>query len=160
MRAVLDTVKIMASRFRGRNMAEFESRRRSTGGTFLTEQQLAQLGGTRASDLFRSMARIDASDGSIAMRGGLRNRKTGDFRCSPAVYVDDRYMGGEATDDAGAVGPALAVATAGAVTLFDIDAWVRRDEIAGIEICSETTVPLQYQHGTTSDCGAIVIWTK
>ena len=150
MKAVLDTVKIIASGRRSSNLAAFERRRRSTGGTFITEQQLARLGGVRASDLFRSLPRVVLRQGFIFLSSTFRDSATHDYLCSPSVWVDDRYMYGEPPGISGI----------GGVSLFQIDNWVRRDEVAGIEIYSETTVPLQYQLLDKSHCGAIVIWTK
>ena len=45
------------------------------------------------------------------------------------------------------------------MTLEDIDDWVPPDEIAGIEVYPDGTVPPQFQPGL-SGCGSVVIWTK
>jgi hypothetical protein len=45
------------------------------------------------------------------------------------------------------------------LTADDIDGWVAPDEVAGIEVYMQGTVPAQFQPGL-SDCGSIVIWTK
>ena len=41
----------------------------------------------------------------------------------------------------------------------DINDWVHPDEVAGIEVYPEGTVPPQFQEGL-SGCGSVVIWTK
>jgi hypothetical protein len=136
LKAVLDTVKITASRL-GNNAERngFADRARKGFGHFLTPDFVAKRNVTVTSDLFRFVpgVHLEADSGKkvLRMRGAF-----GD--CSPAVYVNDHYM--DLSPD-------------------DIDNWVYPKEIAGIEIYTEGTVPAQFQRGM-SGCGSIVIWTK
>ena len=63
---------------------------------------------------------------------------TGDL-CVASVYLDGMYL------------PAL--------TVRDLDNYVRPEGIAGIEVYSDATVPAAYQRAL-SGCGVIIIWTK
>jgi hypothetical protein len=69
----------------------------------------------------------------IKMRGTLEDM------CIPAFYFNGMYMRDVNADD--------------------INDWVHPEEIAGIEIYTETTLPPQF-HSRLSGCGSILIWTK
>jgi hypothetical protein len=69
----------------------------------------------------------------------LMMRGTGRGFCAPAIYLDGMPMYG--LDSA------------------DLDASVLPGDIAGIEVYSATTVPMQFQR-PLSGCGSIVVWTK
>ena len=136
LKAVLDTVKITASRI-GNNAERngFAERSRKGFGHFLTPDFVEKRNVIVTSDLFRFVpgVHLEADSGSnvLKMRSAF-----GD--CKPAIYVNDHYM--DLSPD-------------------DIDHWVHPKEIAGIEIYTEGTVPAQFQQGM-SGCGSIVIWTK
>jgi hypothetical protein len=137
MKAVLDTVRVTASR-QNRNMIGFAERRRSGVGRYLTPEDIARRQPVVTSDLFRMVPglRVDRTpigDTEINMRGTFAER------CSPAVYIDGNYM-----------------RILGAA---DIDDWVGPEEVAGIEIYAAGTVPQQFQPGLNG-CGSIVIWTR
>ncbi|HEY4956014.1 MAG TPA: carboxypeptidase regulatory-like domain-containing protein [Gemmatimonadaceae bacterium] len=138
LEAVLDTVKILATRLgNGRDSNGFNSRRRSGAGNYLTPADVARRQPRVTSDLFSTLpgVRLDYERGlgrNLSMRGAFG-------RCTPAVYIDDHYMRNLGADD--------------------IDDWVRPQEIAGIEIYTDGTVPPQFQAGL-SGCGSVVIWTK
>jgi hypothetical protein len=143
LRAVLDTVKVNASRLSARQQAEFDRRRRSGFGRYITAEDIARRRPAFTSDLFRSMAgvRFDRANGrlddmtrpTIAMRGAVADW------CAPSVYVDGHYMAELSADD--------------------IDAFVQPSEITGIEVYSGATAPAEFQHGL-SGCGSIAIWTN
>lgn len=138
MQAVLDTVKIRATRTYDRNMIDFEKRRRSGLGRYLTAADVARHRPLVTSDLFRLVPgvyvdRSPLSETMLSVRGMFSEK------CSPSVYIDDRYMW-DMTADA-------------------LDDYVKPDMIAGIEIYNGTMVPPQFQPGL-SGCGSIVIWTK
>lgn len=140
MRAVLDTVKVNASRLGDRQKAEFEQRRHSGFGRYLTAEEIAQRRPVYTSDLFRAMpgVRFDRTNGvrgtpPIMMRaavGGL---------CQPAIYIDGHYLFEMNADE--------------------LDAFVQPSEIIGIEVYSGATAPPQYQ-SSLNGCGSIVIWTN
>lgn len=138
MKAVLDTVKISATRSYGRNMIDFEKRRRSGLGKYLTADDVARHRPVVTSDLFRLVNgvyvdRSPVGETMLSVRGMFSER------CSPSVYIDDRYMW-DMTADA-------------------LDDYVKPEKIAGIEIYNGAMVPPQFQPGL-SGCGSIVIWTK
>jgi hypothetical protein len=142
MRAVLDTVKVKATRLSDRQQAEFDQRRRSGFGRYLTAEEIAQRRPAYTSELFRALpgVRFDRTNvngelgtPSITMRAGV-----GGY-CQPAIYVDGHYLF-ELTAD-------------------ELDAFVQPSEIVGIEVYSGATAPPQFQAGLNG-CGSIVIWTN
>jgi hypothetical protein len=147
LRAMLDTVKITASRLQGRGFDDFAQRRTAGMGKFLSAEEIARRRVLVTSDLFRSMSgvRLVASpDGGrqLLMRGAFAQE------CSPAIYLDGHYRGGLASDGMSAT-----------LSADFIDAWLKPEDVAGIEIYTQGTVPPQFQQGM-SDCGSIVIWSK
>jgi hypothetical protein len=73
------------------------------------------------------------TDRRILMRG-----ISGDW-CAAAIYLDGLHFPGLGADE--------------------IDAWLRPDQIAGIEVYSEATVPNEFRQERTG-CGSVVIWRK
>ena len=135
-RAVLDTVRVTASRWRDEHRLGFEARRRTGLGRFLTSDEIARRAPVHASDLFRSIAGVATDAGRIQIRRG-------DTDCSPAFYLN---------------GVHISPMTLGDLTAEDIDIWVRPHEIAAIEVYGDV-VPPQFQQ-ILLGCGAIAIWTK
>jgi hypothetical protein len=146
MKAVLDTVKVLASRLGSQNMLGFHVRRRTGPGRYLTPDDVARRQPVVTSDLFRMVPgvrveRNELGETVISMRG------TFEESCSPGVYIDGRYMRDLGGDD--------------------IDTWVKPDEIAGIEIYVGAAVPPEFNPGLAGGgaaggqhCGSIVIWTR
>lgn len=146
MKAVLDTVRVMAERVSNRNMIEFNERRRGGIGRYLTAADVERRQPVVTSDLFRNMPglrleRAELGDTQLLMRG------TFEEACVPSVYIDGRYMRDLSADD--------------------IDSWVTPREIAGMEVYVGPHVPAQFNTGLAGggpaggqSCGAIVIWTK
>jgi hypothetical protein len=139
LRAVLDTIKVSASRVRFADTG-FEERRRSGAGKYLTPEDIARRGVLKTSDVFGMIPGIffntDANGLSktIFMHGPFGS-------CPPTIYVDGLRMPGLTTDD--------------------IDDFFSTKEIAGIEIYTEASAPGQFRDYTRDDfCGAIVIWRK
>lgn len=133
--AVLDTVRVTASRFRTADNG-FDERRRSGMGRYLTDADLRARNAIQVSDVFRMMPGMQVErvgvfgDPVITMRSAFG-------RCVPALYVDGHYLpiaGGE------------------------LDGFVHPDEIAAIEVYT-SAVPPQFQQGMTG-CGSVVLWTK
>lgn len=138
VKAVLDTVRVVASRRSRFEQSGFEERRHTGAGRYLTAKEIERRLPLATSEIFRGIlgVRLDLSahdETSFQMRGG-----TSDW-CTPMIYFDGLPMRGLAAED--------------------IDVVVRPHEILGIEIYSEASVPSQYQLFKNS-CGAIVIWTK
>ncbi len=140
LRAMLDTVKVVASRVLRRKDTGFEERMRSGAGHYMTAADVARHGSFRTSELFNyvpnlRVERINPLERGLQMRGG--NQRDG--WCQPEVYVNGHYMDHLSADE--------------------IDAWAIPKEIVGIEVYSETTVPVQF-HRSMAECGAVVVWTK
>ena len=136
LKAVLAMVKIRASRLADRNVSEFQERRRTGIGRFLTSDDIAMRAPVITSDLFRTIAgvRFDSRKGPILMRSASEDW------CAAAVYLNGHHMR--------------------EFTVEDIDDWVMSTRnITGIEVYSESSVPAQFQPGL-SGCGSIVIWTR
>lgn len=136
MRAMLDTVRVRASRFRLAGTG-FDERRRSGAGQYMTAEYIARRRPSAASDLFRMVPGVRLDRGRL---GETHLTVRGPFgRCVPALYIDGHHLRGLSTED--------------------IDGWAHPDDIAGIEIYSGAFVPPEFQEGMTG-CGSIVIWTK
>jgi hypothetical protein len=139
LKAVLDTIKISASRSRFPGTG-FEDRRRSGAGKYLTPEDIARKGVLVTSDLFRTIPGIffNITDNGLTKQFQMH----GAFgSCEPLIFVDGLRMPG--------------------LTASDIDAFFSPNEVAGIEIYSDTSVPAEFKDYTKRDpCGAIVIWRK
>ncbi|MGK2935869.1 MAG: carboxypeptidase regulatory-like domain-containing protein [Gemmatimonadaceae bacterium] len=135
-RAVLDTVRVTASRWRDEHRLAFEARRRTGLGRFLTAEEIARRAPVNASDLFRGIAGIATDAGTIRIRRG-------DTDCSPSLYLNGVHISSMIQGD---------------LSADDIDSWVRPHEIAAIEVYGDI-VPPQFQQ-IHLGCGAIAIWTK
>lgn len=134
LKAMLDTVKIRASRLPGdANGIGFNYRRRSGAGRYITPEDIQKLPVVVTSELFRRVPGMRSDGDSIEMRGAFATW------CAPAIFIDDHYMS--------------------FLTREDIDDWVHPERIAGIEIYSDASVPAQFRVGM-GECGSIVIWTK
>ena len=137
MKAMLDTVRISASRVRN-NVTGFEERRRSSFGRYVTPEDIARRQPIVTSDLFRNVPgvrveRTERGDSYFTVRGIFAER------CAPAIYIDGQNMS--------------------VLSVDDIDNWIHPDEVAGIEVYAAGTAPARFQPGL-SGCGSIVIWTK
>lgn len=139
MKAVLDTVRITATRLDPK-LRGFEERRRGGLGHYVTPEDVARRNPIVTSDLFHTIPGMyversphSANGNQIMMRGMF------DARCAPAIYLDGQYMS--------------------ILTADDIDSWVAPDEIAGLEVYSAGMAPAQFQVGL-GNCGSIVIWSR
>jgi hypothetical protein len=137
LKAVLDTVRISATRTFNRDRNGFEARHRSGVGRFLTAEDIARRAFINTSDLFTNLPgiRLDRTafdETSLQMRGAFG-------WCSPAFFIDGMYMRG--------------------LSSSDVDDFVRPQDVANVEIYTESSAPPQFQP-IMSGCGSIVIWTK
>lgn len=134
LKAVLDTVRVTATRF-DRDQNGFNERRRATTGRFLGAEDIARRHSLTLSDLFRTVQGLKVVRGvgetELTMRSGFG-------ACTPNIYIDGLYLSGATADD--------------------IDGWVNPERVKGIEIYIEAPPP-QFQQAL-SGCGSIVIWTR
>jgi hypothetical protein len=132
--ALLSTVTVRGTLMYSRQLADFERRRHSGFGRFLTSSDIDKLAATRLTDVLRSVPGVQIDYGSnrprVLMRGGGMTSY-----CTPTLYVDGvRDISGD----------------------FDI---FRSDELAGVEVYNRDTArPAEFSD--MSGCGAIVIWTR
>lgn len=136
LRAVLDTVKVTASRLSELNLQGFRERQRTAAGHFFTPDDIARRRPLETSDLFRTVPGMHVDRNNFDASGFLMRGAYG--WCSPGIYLDGSYMHDLAADD--------------------IDDFVHPHEVAGIEIYSDATAPAPYQR--MDGCGSVVIWTK
>jgi hypothetical protein len=137
LKAVLDTVRVTAARVRDRHLSGFEQRRHTSLGRYITREDIARRQPVVTSDLLRmtpglQVARGESGENLVTMRSAFGGR------CDPNVYIDGylmKLLGAE-----------------------DLDAYVRPDDIAGIEVYTGV-VPPQFEPGI-SGCGSIAIWTR
>ena len=136
--AVLDTVRISATRRYNRDRNGFEQRRRSGMGRFLGEAELARQPFLTTSDLIGNQPNM-RHDRSAFDEMSLVMRNTFDDWCAPSYYINGMYMRALSADE--------------------LDTMLRPRDIASIEIYTESNAPPQFQPGM-SGCGSVVIWTK
>jgi hypothetical protein len=143
MKAVLDTVRVVEARMNNPKFAEFEQRRRSGAGRYITLADIERLRPFTTSDIFKMMPGVRfervGAGGIVMVRGVFAPW------CVPSVFIDGMNMGQIPGDE--------------------IDALANPDEIAGIEVYSGTNVPAQFRGGLAMSpggdaCGAIVVWTR
>jgi hypothetical protein len=151
LKAVLDTVKITATRLRSDDNG-FEDRRQTGLGRYLTPEDIAKQNPGSLSEVFRSIPglRFEYDDELVEKRIRMRS---GFGSCEPAIYINGQAMTTMAADSAKS---GLATVT---LTSDDIDTWLRPRDVTGIEIYAGDNTPVQYQQGM-SGCGSILIWTK
>ena len=154
LKAVLDTVRVRAARY-NRDRSGFSERAHTGPGRYLTPADIARRPATFTSDLFRMIPglrigfatdtlfsdmvlQIDPNELRAVDKRVLMRGIAGDW-CAPAIYLDGIHM------------PSLDADA--------IDAWIRPEKVAGVEIYSEATVPSQFERAR-SGCGTVVIWKK
>ncbi|HEY9226098.1 MAG TPA: carboxypeptidase regulatory-like domain-containing protein, partial [Gemmatimonadaceae bacterium] len=162
LKAVLDTVRVVAKRGRFEEFRGFDQRRHMGMGHYITRDQITRRNPLVISDMLRMISgvRIDRSQldsTSLQVRAAVDVRPmtaividtigtfaggtvqgSGDW-CSPAIFIDGRLLRG--------------------LSVHDLDEWIRPEDVVGIEVYSGISAPAQYQaalHG----CGSIVIWTR
>ena len=155
LKAVLDTVRVKASRFSTRDKTGFEDRRHNGPGRYITPSRIMKTSPTFISDIFRGVSGIRigyasdtlATDMAIGVAGDdlsntdrrlLMRGISGDW-CAPAIYLDGMHFPG--------------------LGATELDAWLRPGSVAGIEVYSEASVPNEFRQNRTG-CGSIVIWRK
>lgn len=138
LRAVLDTVKIRASRIYGLGDNGFEKRQRMGHGKFITAFDIGRYPVVNTSDLLKRVpgVRLDRDE-----TGDMRIKMRGAFEpfCDPAIFIDGQFMH--------------------FLTMEDVDSWVPPHRVAGIEVYANTVVPPEFQVALRG-CGSIVVWTK
>lgn len=139
LKSVLDTVRVRAAVVQ-RNMAGFAERRKSTGGKFLTAEDVERRQPTVASEMFNAVAGVRLQRDQNGQTDVLI-RGMNEDPCPANFFLDG-------VD----IGPLKAE---------EVDSYVRPQNIAGIEVYAGASVPGQFSRGLNGNaCGSIVIWTK
>jgi hypothetical protein len=156
--AVLDTVRVTASRLMDPRYTGFQDRRRTAMGRYLTAVDIARRQPRTVSELLRRIpgirlerfgtyvdtTAVDTSgtgsnpigattDTRILMRASVKDL------CFPTFFIDGHQVN--------------------TLTAEEIDAWLRPEELAGIEVYTDANVPPQFRLAL-SGCGSILIWRK
>lgn len=140
LKSVLDTVRISAGRrVYDRVTYEFDQRRRSGVGGYLTQENIARFGGFETTGLFRLMRGVQVRRDSRTGETNLVMRGANASWCRPAIYIDGHNIPG--------------------IGGSEINNWVRPDQVVGIEVYPHLAAPMRYQK-PLSGCGTILIWTK
>lgn len=128
----LDTVTVRGERFTPA-MMEFEMRRKTGLGHFITQAEIEKKNAVLLSDLLEGVPSVE-----VPVRGGWPgNIRSGG--CPFVVYLDGARI----------------------PTRGDFDSLALPKEVAGIEIYSgAATIPLQYKPISGSFCGVILLWTR
>lgn len=135
----LDTVRVTGRRLNDSNMKGFEQRRLTGAGRYITAADIERRNPLEVTDMLKRVPGVMVDRGPTGTNIMVRGMFSG--YCSPTIYVNG-------------------------MTFWDMQAeeletFARPDEIAGIEIYNEVTVPPQFSRGMAgSRCGAILIWTK
>ena len=132
--AVLDTVRINATRERALDRVGFTRRKQIGTGYYMSPEQISN----RVSDdlptllSMAPMLRRVNNSGKTVLVGRPRGA---DYGCVSYFVDGDPWIG------------------------EDIEDFIRSDEIAAIEVYSSNFAPLQFRRAT-EDCETVVIWTK
>ena len=156
--AVMDTVRVTAARLMDPRYTGFQDRRRIGMGRYLTAVDIARRQPRTVSELLRRIPGVrlerfgtyaDTTAVDTSGTGSNPIGSTTDTRillralykewCFPTFFIDGHQVN--------------------SLTAEEIDAWVRPEELAGIEVYSDASVPPQF-HLALSGCGSILIWRK
>ncbi len=126
----LEPVVVTASRTAAFYLRDFQRRRTTGSGTFLTRPEIERSNSNSTSELLQRLGRVRVIRGrqgeaSLFMRG----------TCRPQIFVDGALLQANTS----------------------IDTATRPEDIAAIEVYSDAGVPIQYAIG--SPCGVILLWT-
>lgn len=166
-RAVLDTVRVVASGGSMARLGGFSDRRRSGIGQFITPRDMERLGVIDIGDVFKHLHGVKIVTDSIGMTR-IVVRDGGSGFCEPSFYVDGMYTF--------------------TLSLDEVVGMVRLRSVQGIEVYDAANVPPQFRQAVdfvpgrsliapTDEgarlaaaldapqprpygCGAVLIWTK
>ncbi len=143
-KAVLDTVRVTATRYNARVASGFAERHRSGMGRYLTADDIARTGAFNTADLFKMMpgVRLDRTvddSMSITMRSAFGGFNGGTAMCSPMIFLDRHPLPG--------------------ISAAELDGLIVPTRLAGVEVYTESSVPAEFTE-PLKGCGAIVLWSK
>lgn len=136
--AVLEEVRVKGRRTAAQTMAEFDRRRQSGMGSFLTEADIRRRGSPETTDLLRTVPSVQVQPGGTQQEDVVTMRSSAGY-CRPTFYIDGMRF----TQDVGG-----------------LNALVKPQDIIGMEVYrSSAEAPPQFQD-PLSGCGSIVVWTR
>lgn len=139
----MTAIEIVARQNSSRTRMDFERRRASGTGLYLTEDDLKRQGQGRLSDVLRKQAGVSTITGNSGGTYLVGARSDRGARCFTAVMLDGSWIYDGSRGQ----------------TPFDVSG-LRTEDIAAIEYyrgLSNTPVDLQ---GIRNSCGVLVVWTK
>jgi len=142
LKSVLGAVRVTAPRTFMSNMKDFEFRRKTGIGQFITAADLARKQPVVVSDVFRFIPGMTLWTERDTMVTRVQFRRGAfDAPCYPDTFLDGKALG--------------------VLTVDQLDNLVLVKEVRGIEIYVGSNVPVQFSAGTLGNaCGSILIWTK
>lgn len=134
---VLAPVEVTANADAGLDKVGFTQRKRSSGGYFITAEEIEKRAPNLLTDVFRTIPSLRVvPSGTDYVIESARNPTNGCVK----YYVDG--------------------APWEAIFAGDVDRLLPTWEIAGIEVYNGASTPVQFQAPGSSSCAAIVIWSK
>lgn len=138
----LATVRVTSQRTSTGDMQDFEFRRKTGIGRFITAEQLERSRPVTVSEIFRFIPGMSLA--AVADSGITRVMfRRGAFPepCTPDFFIDGRPHGSLTSDE--------------------LDTVAKPAELKAVEIYVSPNTPHHFSNGTLgSQCGAILIWTK
>lgn len=126
----LAPVVVTAARTAAYYLRDFERRRTTGSGTFLTRTDIQRANSNSTSEMLQRLGRVRVVRGTRG-EANLFMRGT----CRPQVYVDGALLH----------------------NAISIDSATLPEDIAAVEIYSDAGIPIQY--AIKSPCGVILVWT-
>jgi hypothetical protein len=126
----LDPIVVTAARTAAYYLRDFERRRTTGSGTFITHTDIQRANSNSTSEMLQRLGRVRVVRGTRG-EANLFMRGT----CRPQVYVDGALLHNSVS----------------------IDSATLPEDIAAVEIYSDAGIPIQY--AIKSPCGVILVWT-
>jgi hypothetical protein len=124
---------------RANGLRDFEARRATGNGLYITRDEIARRNSERTSDVLRGkrgVSLVKLSNGTFGARFALYSRTKS--KCTPDLWIDGVWSRDTEVDE---------------ILASDIEAMELYETFA--------TVPFQFTpHGKTPPCGTIVMWTR
>jgi hypothetical protein len=148
---------------RNPKLAEFERRRASGFGAFISQQRIDSFPGRRLSNFMQALPGLAIQRGSTSSATwAAGTRLSGSIEKRPAISAFDKARGAKNGVCYSAVYLDGVPVYSGKVgeTLFDLDS-LQPGDVAGIEYyASASQMPVELNGTSSGTCGVVVIWTR
>lgn len=141
LKALLDTIRVTASRVFDADVNGFEARKRAGIGRFVDRAAIDRRQPLNPSDVLRMIPGVEVLSAGVGFFGKVVAMRTpfGGGMCRPDLYIDGVYFRSGTAE---------------------LDELVQPDEIEGIEIYTrQSQAPMQFAN-RMSGCGSIVVWRQ